>query len=678
MITYLDVRAPDIPARFPSPFAVEPSPLARLAADALRALLEAGVPGVDMATLQAPGGGKMFGVLVVADGAGRVGYLKAFSGMLDGRWLIDGFAPPLFDPAHRDTFWPAAEAELASLLARHDALTAALAPLEADLALLAAAHASARAALRATHATRKSARAARRAALVPDTLASPRSPSQSPVPATHASPRGPRETAVPDTLASSRSSSERAVPDTRATSRCSSESAVPDTLASSRGSSESAVPDTLASSRGSSESAVPDTLASSRGSWERAVPDTLASSRGSWERAVPDTLASSRSSSESAVPDTDAILHGLAQESRADTAELRRLDAAHRAEHEVLAARIAALTAARDELEAHRAERSRFFWDRILDGYVVPDARGAHAPLSSLFAPHVPPGGAGDCAAPKLLAAAYRAGLRPLALAELWWGAPPATGGRHAGHFYPACRGKCGPILGHMLGGLDAAPAPLFGAAAIPDDAPRVVHADPWLVIVDKPAGLLSVPGRHAALKDSVLVRLRRRYPDATGPLVVHRLDLDTSGLLVIALDDDTHAAMQRLFARREVTKRYIAILAGDVAADRGTIELPLRVDLDDRPRQIVDPVHGKPAVTDFEVLARTPGRTRVALYPRTGRTHQLRVHCAHPQGLAAPILGDRLYGSTAADRLHLHAEHLAFAHPRTGEPIGVDLLAPF
>jgi tRNA pseudouridine32 synthase/23S rRNA pseudouridine746 synthase len=590
MIAYLDAP-PAAPARFPSPFDPgPPSPLARAAADALTSLLQAGLPGVDMATLQAPGGGKMFGVLVVADGAGRVGYLKAFSGMLDGRWLIDGFAPPLFDPAHRATFWPAAEAELASLLARHDALTAALAPLEAELAALVAAHTSARATLRALHATRKSARAARRAAAAP-------------------------AAAVPGTLAAA---------------------------------------------------AVPGTLAAA------AVPGTLAAS------AVPGTLASSRGPSESAVPDTDAILHALAQESRADTAELRRLDAAHRAEHDALAARIAALTAERAALEAHRAERSRLFWDRILDGYVVPDARGVHAPLSSLFAPHVPPGGSGDCAAPKLLAAAYRAGLRPLALAELWWGAPPATGGRHAGHFYPACRGKCGPILGHMLGGLDAAPAPIFGAAALPDDAPRVVHADPWLVIVDKPVGLLSVPGRHAALKDSVLVRLRRRYPDATGPLIVHRLDLDTSGLLVIALDDDTHAAMQRLFARREVAKRYIAILAGDVAADRGTIELPLRVDLDDRPRQIVDRVHGKPAVTDFEVLSRTSGCTRVALYPRTGRTHQLRVHCAHPEGLAAPILGDRLYGTAAADRLHLHAEHLAFTHPRTGEAITVELPAPF
>jgi tRNA pseudouridine32 synthase/23S rRNA pseudouridine746 synthase len=592
---------PPAPARFPSPFDPEPVPLARAAADELMALLRAGIPGVDMATLAAPGGGKMFGVLVVADEAGRIGTLRAFSGMLDGRWFVDGFAPPLFDPARRDAFWPAAEAELAALLAQHEALTAQLAPLESELAALVARNAAARAALRAIHAARKADRAARRAA-VPDTGAGP-------------------PAAVPDTHAAD------AVPDTHATSGAGSPAPVPDTHAAD---------------------------------------------------AVPDTHATSGAGSPAPVPDTHATLHALAQESRADTAELRRLDAAHRAAEGALAARIAALTAERAALEAHRAVRSRHFWDRIVDGYVVPDARGVHRPLSALFAPHVPPGGAGDCAAPKLLAAAYRAGLRPLALAELWWGAPPVTGGRHAGHFYPACRGKCGPILGHMLGGLDADPAPVFGTAPIAADAPRIVHADRWLVIVDKPAGLLSVPGRHAALKDSVLARMRRRFPAASGPLVVHRLDLDTSGLLVVALDDDTHAAMQRLFARREVSKRYLAILAGEVAADRGTIELPLRVDLDDRPRQIVDPVHGKPAITDFEVLDRSGGRTRVALYPRTGRTHQLRVHCAHPAGLAAPILGDRLYGAVAAERLHLHAEHLAFTHPHTGDRLSHDSPAPF
>ena len=183
------------------------------------------------------------------------------------------------------------------------------------------------------------------------------------------------------------------------------------------------------------------------------------------------------------------------------------------------------------------------------------------------------------------------------------------------------------------------------------------------------------MPGRRTQY--SVLARLRARYPDATGPLLAHRLDLDTSGLLVAARDEATHAALQRQFARREVDKRYIAWLDGDVAGEAGTIDLPIRVDLDDRPRQIADPVHGKPAVTAWRVLARAGGRTRVALYPHTGRAHQLRVHAAHASGLGAPVVGDRLYGRPGG-RLMLHAEALAFVHPHTGQRLAVDCPAPF
>jgi tRNA pseudouridine32 synthase/23S rRNA pseudouridine746 synthase len=364
----------------------------------------------------------------------------------------------------------------------------------------------------------------------------------------------------------------------------------------------------------------------------------------------------------------------LDQESRADAAERRRLLAAHAAERAPVDERLAAVVDAPVRAAAARAERSRHFLRRLHDTYRIVDARGRPAALRDLFAPDEPPGGAGDCAGPKLLGAAYREGLRPIALAELWWGPPPATGGRHAGHHYPSCRGKCGPILAHMLGGLDVEPAPRFGGGPIPDDQPRVVFEDDWLVVVDKPCGLLSVPGRHAALADSVLVRMRRRHPGAT---VVHRLDLDVSGLMLVARDPDTHAALQRGFACREIDKRYVAWLAGEVAGERGTVALALRVDLDDRPRQLHDPVHGKPAVTDWQVLARRAGRTRVALFPRTGRTHQLRVHAAHPAGLGAPIVGDRLYGA-GGERLLLHAEGLAFAHPRTGQPIVLESPAPF
>jgi tRNA pseudouridine32 synthase/23S rRNA pseudouridine746 synthase len=228
-----------------------------------------------------------------------------------------------------------------------------------------------------------------------------------------------------------------------------------------------------------------------------------------------------------------------------------------------------------------------------------------------------------------------------------------------------------------MLDGLPVAGATVFGARAVAADEPRAVYEDAHVVVVEKPIDLLSVPGRGAALRDSVQSRLRARYPEATGPLVVHRLDLETSGLLLAAKDESTYTALQAQFARREIDKRYIAWLAGDVRGERGIIELALRVDLDDRPRQIVDPEHGKPAVTEWSVVARQDGRTWVALVPRTGRTHQLRVHCAHPAGLGAPIVGDRLYG-TPAERLYLHAERLAFVHPVTGQRIEVERPAPW
>jgi tRNA pseudouridine32 synthase / 23S rRNA pseudouridine746 synthase len=308
---------------------------------------------------------------------------------------------------------------------------------------------------------------------------------------------------------------------------------------------------------------------------------------------------------------------------------------------------------------------------RLVEGFAPPlgaritDARGETRALSP---------GEGECAAPRLLAQAYDLGLRPLALAEVWWGPTPATGGRHAGQLYPACRGRCGPLLGFMLGGLDVEPPPVFGAARIPDDEPRAVFQDEWVIVVDKPVGLLSVPGRDAALLDSVRERLRARSPGLT---VVHRLDLDTSGLLLAARDDETYVALQRQFAERLVDKRYVAILDGEVTAEAGTIELPLRVDLDDRPRQIVDPVYGKPALTTWRVAGRDGARTRVHLVPHTGRTHQLRVHAAHPLGIGAPVLGDRLYGREA-ERLFLHAETLAFTHPRTGARVTLESPAPF
>jgi tRNA pseudouridine32 synthase / 23S rRNA pseudouridine746 synthase len=327
------------------------------------------------------------------------------------------------------------------------------------------------------------------------------------------------------------------------------------------------------------------------------------------------------------------------------------------------------------ELDTARAERSNLLLSEIQSHYRFVNVRGEARSVRDLFAPSLPPGGAGDCAAPKLLQQAITQGMRPIALAEFWWGAPPRDGSRRSGHFYPPCRGKCVPILTHLLDGLDVAWTAAPGALRVDADAMRVIHEDASVVVIEKASGLLSVPGRGAALSDSVLTRVRERYPDADGPLLVHRLDLDTSGLLLMARTHTAFVALQRQFAARTVEKEYVAVVDGALRADRGMITLPLRVDPDDRPRQVHDPVHGKAAVTEWRRLSGDAMRTRVVFVPRTGRTHQLRVHASHPLGLNAPIVGDRLYGRDGGteERMLLHAARLAFVHPVSGERMTVE-----
>ena len=349
-------------------------------------------------------------------------------------------------------------------------------------------------------------------------------------------------------------------------------------------------------------------------------------------------------------------LEVLAQESRRDKAERRRLEARHeqeRAPERKKARRSAALTRLRLAV-------SRRFMRALQDCYLCPNAQGETRPLRSLFAPGEPPSGAGDCAAPKLLAAAFAQQLRPVALAEFWWGPPPPAGGRLEGVYYPACGEKCAPLLPFMLQGLEVRAPRRFTPTPRPIERLEILYGDAHVVVVEKPAGLLSVPGKGAELGDSVLTRLRSERGEAW---LAHRLDLDTSGILVAALDLRTCSALQAQFANREVEKRYVAWVEGRVRGDAGEIDLPLRVDIHDRPRQVVDAVHGKKAVTRWRVAAREGARTRMELSPLTGRTHQLRVHCAHPGGLASPIVGDRLYGHLD-ERLMLHAELLSFTHP--------------
>jgi tRNA pseudouridine32 synthase/23S rRNA pseudouridine746 synthase len=314
---------------------------------------------------------------------------------------------------------------------------------------------------------------------------------------------------------------------------------------------------------------------------------------------------------------------------------------------------------------------------RIFAEYRFLDADGNTRDLTDIFKDtifKIPPAGAGECAAPKLLQFAYRHGLKPVVMAEFWWGQSPRSEIRKHGNFYPACRGKCEPILGHMLVGLAVDPNPMLENPAAGKDLP-IVFEDDHLLVVNKPHEFLSVPGRN--IEDSVWLRIKQQYPDATGPLIVHRLDMSTSGLLLLTKTKDTHKLLQHQFFKRSVKKRYVALLAGEVAADEGIIDLPLRGDLEDRPRQIVCHEHGKTSRTHWKVVGRKNGKTRVHLWPVTGRTHQLRVHCAHPHGLNAAIVGDDLYGQPAA-RLHLHAEWIAFVHPHSREEVAFEVVAEF
>ncbi len=414
-------------------------------------------------------------------------------------------------------------------------------------------------------------------------------------------------------------------------------------------------------------------------------------------------------------------------------------------------------------LQRKRKQMSDELQRWLFSAYRMLNAKGEERDLIDIFREYthaMPPAGAGDCCAPKLLQYAYQHHLRPVCMAEFWWGESPASEIRHHLHYYPACRSKCLPILTHMLKGLDVAPNPLVQKRHTAE--PRVLYADEYIMVVDKPAGMLSVPGKAESVRsefsDSANISVEEYFANLQLPTnsqftteqftigeadnsklkiqnskflkAAHRLDMDTSGLLVLARTEESYVELQRQFASRETMKRYEAVLSGvpkhivggygipAVAIanscshlyfygqglrqecrsllrlepfaiqfakySSGCISLPLIADINDRPRQRVDMEHGKPALTLYKIVevravdANTAvayiikkvdkGRTLVHLYPKTGRTHQLRVHCAHPLGLACPILGDPLYGIERADRMYLHAAELTFRHPVTGE----------
>ena len=358
-------------------------------------------------------------------------------------------------------------------------------------------------------------------------------------------------------------------------------------------------------------------------------------------------------------------LEALLNQSRYEKAELKRIRLRHEAEIQKIVDEMATFQQEIDAMKSRRKAMSEALQERIFRLFVVRNARGECRDLVEIFKPlgTLPPSGAGECCAPRLLNYAYNCGLEPVCMAEFWWGVSPVGEVRHHGHFYPACRSKCKPILDFMLQGLNVEDNPL--EQPMDDVVIDEVYDDQWLTVLNKPSGMLTVPGK--ALEDSLLIRYRAFHPEAVGPIVVHRLDQETSGLVVFAKDKETHKALQQQFESHSITKRYIALLSGILPLGRGRIDLPIRPDVDDRPRQRVDYEHGKPAVTRYRVLGHRDGMTRVEFEPLTGRTHQLRVHASHPMGLNCPIVGDRLYG-TASIRLMLHAQSIAFIHPATGK----------
>ena len=368
----------------------------------------------------------------------------------------------------------------------------------------------------------------------------------------------------------------------------------------------------------------------------------------------------------------------LIRESQFQKAEYKRMERAWKERITPLQQTVSDYEADIQALKSERKQRSAALQQKLFEQFKMLNYRGEVKTLCDIFEQTVhktPPAGAGECAAPKLLQQAYLHGWKPVAMAEFWWGESPKTEIRHHGHYYPACKGKCEPILGHMLQGLEVDENPILKELQSGKKTLDIIYEDEWLVVINKPAGMLSVPGKEDIV--SVYSMMRERYPDADGPLIVHRLDMATSGLLVVAKTKQVHQNLQAQFKNRSVGKRYIALLQGNVSQDAGTVELPLCPNPLDRPRQMVHTGYGKPAVTDFEVLERKDNRTRIAFYPRTGRTHQLRVHAAHPLGLHCPIIGDELYGRKA-ERLYLHAEMLEFTHPVTGKRMSITQKADF
>ncbi len=427
----------------------------------------------------------------------------------------------------------------------------------------------------------------------------------------------------------------------------------------------------------------------------------------------------------------------LIRESQYQKAEYKRLEKKWKKRLEELETEVRHFDIEIERLKTERKERSAALQRKLFEQFRMLNAQGEVKDLYTIFeqtVQKVPPAGAGECALPKLLQYAYLHQLKPLAMAEFWWGDSPKNEIRHHGYYYPSCKGKCEPILQHMLQGLEVDENPLLNPIHEEEEL-EIVFEDEWLLVINKPAGMLSVPGK-AEDRDSVYHRLKKKYPEATGPMIVHRLDMATSGLLLVAKTKEVHQDLQAQFANRSIKKRYVAVLDGAIikteketkpiaekaillaketvstkktakaerTGNTGRIELPLCLNPLDRPRQMVSSEHGKEAITEYQIISESERitsesentfnesnridesersinesrkYTRIIFYPLTGRTHQLRVHAAHPEGLGCPILGDELYGKKA-DRLYLHAEYIEFRHPIYGDILCIQKEADF
>jgi len=358
----------------------------------------------------------------------------------------------------------------------------------------------------------------------------------------------------------------------------------------------------------------------------------------------------------------------MVRESQFQKAELRRIKKRWAAEIAHVEADVQQIETKLTALRQRRHAMSDALQQWLFSQFVLLNAHDERRSLLEIWKNELPPAGAGECCEPRLLQWAFRHRMRPLCIAMFWWGESPKEEVRHHLQFYPACNSKCKPILTWMLRGVD------MEANTLEDDVRQnltVLYEDESICVVNKPAGMLAVQGKSK--RESVQSVMQKRYPHAESPLIVHRLDMATSGLMVITKTTEAYQCLQQQFAKREVKKRYVAVLSHEEECRSGEILLPLRPDLNDRPRQIVDFEYGRKAETSYK----TEGGKRIYLYPHTGRTHQLRVHCAHADGLNNPIQGDELYG-TRADRLYLHAEELSFRHPTTHEWVTFHAPCPF